>query len=391
MPLMTKQPKGTAAAAAPASRKWGDPGVSERFKVLEGTTSVLPNTPQIQLSDAGILSELQHHIFASNLTITPGTSTAVLDKYGPYPLINQYQFVAGSNTPLVSLSGVMLGMLQVLEYPGRSWEANSDPVSVENTITNTTDFFNAPATGSAVPFRFWVRIPLALPWVGMPGGAVGHVILQNKRITNIIKPSFNVSGAAAPYGLYSAVGAGAGNGAYDVTGVGTATATPSMDTWKTLHTVPDSAAELPVFGFTRYIQEIINPYSGTSFTYNVEPGGVLLRALFHFFDASAGGGMATANLSTITYQYGTNKQLDVFTPYRNIHDQMEIYGRTLPQGTFAFDYYTQKRNLTDAKSTENTANVQVVATFAPTYSVPANSQVRILLDKVFVAQNYLAH
>ena len=86
-----------------------------------------------------------------------------------------------------------------------------------------------------------------------------------------------------------------------------------------------------------------------------------------------------------------NKQLDVFTPYRNIHEQLELYGRTLSQGTFAFDYYTQKRNLTDAKSTENTANVQVVANFASGYSVPANSQVRVLLDKVFVAQNYLAH
>jgi len=388
MPFQTKQKAGTAAAAPAAQRRWGDPGVSERFKVLETTVGVIPNAPQIALSQAGILSELQHHVFATNLTVTHGTGTNAKDVYGPYPLFQQYQFVAGANTPLVSLSGRSLGMLQMIEYPGRSWEADADPVSVEDPLTNTSDFFNHPAATGI--FRFWTRVPLALPWIGMPGGAVGHVILQNKRITNVIKPAFNVSGAAAPYGMYSAVGAGANNGAYDVTGNDTVTGTPSMDTWKILHTVPDSAAEMPVFGFTRYIQEIIQPYSGTSFTYNFEPGGVLLRALFHFFDATAQGGMATANLSSITYQYGTNKQLDVFTPYRNILDQLEIYGRTLPQGTFAFDYYTQKRNLTDAKSTENTANVQVVANFAAGYNVPANSQVVVLLDKLFVAQNYLA-
>lgn len=388
MPFQTKQKAGTAAAAPAAARRWGDPGVSERFKVLESTVPVIPNAPQIPLSQAGILSELQHHIFATNLTVTHGTGTNAKDAYGPYPLLQQYRFVAGANTPLVSISGRMLGMLQMIEYPGRSWEADADPVSVENPLTNTSDFFNHPATTGT--FRFWARVPLALPWVGMPGGAVGHIILQNKRITNNIQAAFNVSGAAAPYGMYSAVGAGVNNGAYDVTGNDTVTGTPSMDTWKILNTVPDSAAEMPVFGFTRYLQEVIQPYSGTSFTYNFEPGGVLLRALFHFFDATAAGGMATSNLSTITYQYGTNKQLDVFTPYRNILDQLELYGRTLPQGTYAFDYYTQKRNLTDAKSTENTANVQVVANFAAGYSVPANSQVVILLDKVFVAQNYLA-
>jgi hypothetical protein len=34
--------------------------------------------------------------------------------------------------------------------------------------------------------------------------------------------------------------------------------------------------------------------------------------------------------------------------------------------------------------------VQVVANFASTYSVPANSQCAIILDKVLAVQNYLA-
>src|SRR5690348_240680 len=144
MPFQTKQKAGTAAAAPAAARRWGDPGVSERFKVLESTTSVIPNAPQIPLSQAGILSELQHHVFATNLTVTHGTGTNAKDAYGPYPLLQQYRFVAGANTPLISISGRMLGMLQMIEYPGRSWEADADPVSVENPLTNTSDFFSHP-------------------------------------------------------------------------------------------------------------------------------------------------------------------------------------------------------------------------------------------------------
>lgn len=146
---------------------------------------------------------------------------------------------------------------------------------------------------------------------------------------------------------------------------------------------------MPLFGFTRYVQEIQQPYSNLSFTYNFEPGGELLRAIFQFQDQTIGGGPPTANFTFITFQYGTNKQLDVYTPFRNIQEQLQMYGRPLTQGTFVFDYYTRNRTLVNTKSTENTSNVQVVATLASGYSVPAGSVVNVLLDKVFVVQNYL--
>jgi hypothetical protein len=226
--------------------------------------------------------------------------------------------------------------------------------------------------------------------MGAPGGHVGYIVLQNKRIANIIQPVFNLSGSSAPYSATQA--SGSGNAAYLG---GTVTAAPIFETWKTLNTVPQNPNNMPLFGFMRYIYEVLQPYSGTSFTYNFEPGGELLRAVFQFLDATAGqsstpAGMATANLSSIAYQYGTNKQMDVFTPYRNIHQQLLDYGRPLPQGCFVFDYYTPWRTLVNTKSTENTANVQVVANFASTYSVPANSQCAIILDKVLAVQNYLA-
>lgn len=394
MPLQSVARKAKSTAQkAPAYKgpRWGDPGVSETFIVQDATIAPNPNLPnqQIIMADAGILSEIQHHYYATNLTVTAGTGTASKDTFaGPYDAINWYQLLAGANTPLFSLSGRGLGWLQVVEYPGRSWEADAVPVGVENSLTNTSDFFNYPASGSNQVYRFWVRVPVALRWVGVPGGAVGHLILQNKRIANIIKPVFNLSGASAPFSLAASA---AGNAPYIVTGNATVTATPSFETWKLLNTVPDSRQKMPLFGFTRYLQEVQVPYSGTSFTYSFEPGGMLLRALVGFYDATAAAGIATTNITNITYQYGTNKQLDVYTPQRNILEQLTLYGRTLPQGVFAFDYYTAKRSLVDAKSTENTANVQIYATFAQSYTPPANSVVNILLDKVFVVQNYLGH
>lgn len=362
---------------------WGQKGISERFYVEDTQLSETPNAQQIILADAGLLSEVQHHHFGT-YTIS-GNPTK--DQFGPYTYLNNYTFRVGASTPLIQLSGRMLGVLQQIEYPDRSWEVAPTPASVENPLQNASDFFNFPsATGT---MRVWTRVPLALKLMGAPGGHVGYIVLQNKRIANVIQPTFNLSGSSSPYSATQATGSG--NAAYLG---GTVAAAPTFETWKTLHTVPSSPQNMPLFGFLRTIYEVLQPYSGTSFTYNFEPGGELLRAVFQFIDNTAGpgsipAGMATANLNQIAYQYGTNKQMDVYTPYRNIHQQLQDYGRPLPQGCFAFDYYTPWRTLVNTKSTENTANVQVVAQFASGYSVPANSQVSIMLDKVLAVQNYL--
>lgn len=386
MPTPSIAPNKAAPAPATAT-KWGQKGISERFYVQDTQMQETPQAQQLILADAGLLSEVQHHHYGT-YTLTPGTGSITKDAFGPYTAINNYTFRVGANTPLVQLSGRMLGILQILEYPDRSFEANSTPASAENPLTNSSDFYNYPAATGTM--RFWVRVPLALKLMGAPGGHVGYIVLQNKRIANVIQPVFNLSGAASPFNASQS--SGAGNAAYTITGNATVTAAPTFETWKTLNTVPARAENMPLFGFTRYISEVIQPYSGSSFTYNFEPGGELLRAVFQFLDGNSGSpvGMATANLNNISYQYGTNKQMDVFTPYRNINQQLQDYGRVLPQGCFVFDYYTPWRTLVNTKSTENTANVQVVANFSSSYSVPANSQCSVLLDKVFAVQNYLA-
>lgn len=374
----------------PATR-WGQKGISERFFVQDTSLIESPVNQQVILADAGLVSEIQHHHFGT-YTLTPGTGTIVKDVFGIASAINNYTFRVGTNTPLIQLSGRALDTLQTIEYPDRTWQADSIAPSIENILTNTSDFFNYPlATGT---MRNWIRVPLALRLMGAPGGYVGYIVLQNKRIANVVQPVFNLTGAASPY-TASQANTASGQAPYTITGNATVTAAPTFETWKTLHTVPASRNDMPLFGFTRYIYEVLQPYSGSSFTYNFEPGGELLRAVFQFIDGTVGtnstpAGMVTANLSSIAYQYGTNKQMDVETPYRNIHQQLLDYGRTLPQGTFIFDYYTPTRTLVNTKSTENTANVQVVAQFSGSYVVPANSQVAIMLDKVFAVQNYLA-
>lgn len=377
-------PQGAAPKAVPT--KWGQKGISEKFYVQENNTlSESPNAQQVILSDAGILSELQHHHYGT-YTVTHGTGTNAKDTFGPYTYLNNYVLRAGSSTPIISLSGRALGILQIIEYPDRSWEANATGGSVENPLTNASDYFNYPAATGTM--RSWLRIPVALKIQGAPGGHVGYMVLQNKRVQNVIQAAFNLTGTSSPWNAASTV---AGNAAYIVSGNDTVTAAPLFETWKTLNTIPASGADMPLFGFTRYISEVLMPYSGSSFTYNFEPGGELLRATFQFLDGNSGQptGMATSNLNYISYQYGTNKQVDVYTPYRNIHQQLLDYGRVLPQGTFVFDYYTPSRSLVNTKSTENTANVQVVASFSSGYSVPANSQVSVMTDKVFAVQNYL--
>lgn len=365
---------------------WGSRGVTERFYVQDSsfTATSIQNTTTFQ--EAGILSELQLHFYGTFTANGP----AVRDIFGPYSVYNTVGYKASGNTLIVSVSHKGLNLMNIIEYPGLSWESNPVDASVQNPLTFASDMFQYPSlsgSGTAL-MRNWTHIPLALKLFGVPGGSVGYSVLQNKRIGNFLQTSFN---ATSTNSWVSSVGGG--NAPY-VSSSSTVTASPTVEIWKTLNTVPTSPSNMPLMGYTRYWQEYIQPYSGTSFTYNFEPGGDLLTAAFWFVDATAGesstpSGMASANLSNIAYQYGTNKQMDVYTSYRNIHQALQDYQRPLPQGCFVFDYYTPWRTLANVKSTENTANPQVLANLTPGYSVPANSQVYVLLDKLFGIQNYI--
>lgn len=386
----TVAPSAPSSAAGKQGRalNWGDRGVTERMIVQDAQDNVTPRGTRIRLEESGILEELQHHFFATNLTITPGTGAATKDNFGPYDLVGSnpgsYAITAGSNTPLVSLSGPTMGLLDIVEYPDRSFEANAVPASVLAPEPDVTSAFSYPsATGT---LRYWARIPIALKWLGMPGGSVGYLILQNKRISNVLTMTYNVSGASAPF---SVGGSGALQAPYDLTGPATATASPVVENWKVLWTVPSARSRMPVFGFTRYLQEVIVPYSGTTFKYLFEPGGLLLRAFPWFLDG--GTTPATdAQIGQIIFSYGTNRQIEIWTPFRQRLFQLGAYGRQLPQGCFALDWYTERRNVVMAKSTENTANVQIQALMASGYTPSANSVVRILLDKIYVVQNRLS-
>lgn len=380
---------GTAVAPTPTQApqkgrqlRWGDRGVSERMIVQDAQDNVTPRNTRIRLEETGILEELQHHVYGA-VTATPGTGTVVKDPNGPMSIIQQYALTAGANTPLISLTNIGLALLQQVEWSDRSFQANATPADVQLPEPDLTSVFNHPTASATL--RFWAKIPVALKWLGMPGGSVGYLILQNKRISNVFTAQYGVSGAAAPYTLSGSALAAP----YQVTGPATITGSPVIETWKTLHTVPNARSKMPVFGFTRYISEVVVPYSGTTFKYLFEPGGLLLRAFPVFLDGGATP-VTDAQLSQVIFSYGTNRQVEIWTTYRNRLQQLQDYGRQLPQGAFAFDWYTQRRTAVSAKSTENTANIQLQATMASVYTPAANSVVHILLDKVYVVQNRLS-
>ena len=199
MPSPTTNAPATAAKKAPATR-WGQKGISERFYVQDTQLSETPNAQQLILADAGLLSEIQHHHYGT-YTISGSPSK---DAFGPYTYMNNYTFRVGASTPLVQLSGRSLGILQTLEYPDRSWETGATPASVENPLTNASDYFNFPTTTGTM--RVWTRVPLALKMMGAPGGYVGYIVLQNKRIANVVQPVFNLSGAIFALLCYPGVG-----------------------------------------------------------------------------------------------------------------------------------------------------------------------------------------
>lgn len=377
---------GAAPAAAPASngalpgaKPWGAPGVAERYHLADDNLAIAPSGPggtSLTLRPAGILTEIWLHANA-NVTVTHGTGTNQKDVYGYSGL---YQSISAKTSPTlatIAASGHMLALLQFMENPLHSFETNADPETVINPLTNASDGFNYPATTGV--FRTWQQLPIAIRLAGVPGGIAGPLILQNKRVTNSLSFVFGVTGAAAPFSWASA--AGFGNAPYNVTGNDTVTGSGVIEPWKTLYTVPDDLRSFPVLGLMRQISEVVKGYSGSSFNYDFEPGGGVLRFLAQVEDATVKGGIATANVAALIFRYGLAHTTYNESPFFNIRRQRELYGSDLGQGVYAHDFYTQSRSLRDVQAAENLAAMQYHIDFASTYVAPANSQVRLLIDK----------
>lgn len=378
-------PAGQQAPVAPKTR-WGQPGISELYMMQDKAIAIQPNQQSQTLKDAGILPELRLH-YNGTVTVTHNTGTNGKDVYGPYSAIQRIDYVTSPSLFTQGMSGHMLGVLQRAEYPNQTWEAQGTASTVMNPLANTSDFFNYPASGTNAILRFWAFLPIAIRLAGFPGGIVGPVVLQNKQVSNSVQVTFGLGagGVSGAWNFASSTGFGAAP--YNVTGNDTVVGQGNLELWKTLYSVPTLQSDLPIMGFVRVLQESLKGYSGSQFSYEFEPGGGVLRFIAQIEDNSAGGGITTTNVSSLQFQYGiAHKSYDI-TPHQNIVQQLNLYNTVLGQGVYVFDFYTQSRSLRDVQSAENNAAMEFIANFAPTYAPPANSQVRMLIDKIVVVQN----
>ena len=378
-----KTDAGSNGSSMPGAKPWGAPGVAERYHLADDSITIAPSGPggtNATLKPAGILTEVWLHANAS-VTNTHGTGTNAADVYRYSSLYQSVSMKTSPTLATIAADGHMLTLLQFIEQPNGNYEQSSDPDTSINPLTNASDGFNFPTTfgGAAAVFRFWLQLPIAIRLAGVPGGIAGPLILQNKRVTNSINIVFGVTGAASPWSFAST--AGFGNAPYNVTGNDTSLGTGVIEPWKTLYTVPDDLRSFPVLGLMRQISEIVQPYAGSGFNYNFEPGGGVLRMLVQVEDATAKGGVATLNVNDLIFRYGLAHTTYNETPFFNIRRQRELYGSVLGQGVYSMDFYTQSRSLRDVQAAENLAAMQFHIDFASTYNPPANSQVRLLIDK----------
>lgn len=373
------------AAAAPAkpkapTRRWGMPGVSEREYLQDTTIAVTPNETPIPIQSTGILASILHRINGT-ATVTLGGGTAVRDNYGPYNLLDFYQVTAGGNTPIVSTYGEDLNTVGIIENTGRSLEAVATTASVVGPVA-ASDYFNVPTSTGTL--QFWLYVPIALPLVGAPGGAVGYLIPQNRRVTNILKPRFSATGAASPFTIQSLT---ANIQPYLVTGAATVTFAGNFETWKELYTVPNQESMMPLPGYTRQIMTVLPTLTSAGLTYDLPAGGTLLRAFARFLDSSTNVGFVSTAFNNIVFQYGATQIVDNITYARNEAEALLLYGRTLPQGVVFWDYYTRGRSFREAKSMESSANPQFVVSFASGFTPGASSICALTTDKIYIVRN----
>lgn len=361
------------------AKPWGAPGVAERYHLADDNITIAPSGPggtNATLKPAGILTEVWLHC-NGNVTVTHGTGTNAQDVYGYSGIYQSLGMKTSPTLATIAASGHMLALLMFLENPGNSFEQSATHDTVINPLTNASDGFSYPAVTGV--FRNWMQLPIAIKLAGVPGGIAGPLILQNKRVTNTINFVFGVTGAASPFSFASA--AGFGNAPYNVTGNDTVTGTGVIEPWKTLYTVPDDLRSFPVLGLMRQISEVLKPYSGSGVSYDFEPGGGVLRCIVQVEDATVKGGIATANMQDIIFRYGLAHTTYNESPFFNIRRQREVTTDVLGQGVYLLDFYTQSRSLRDVQAAENLAAMQLHLDFASTYVAPANSQIRLLIDK----------
>ena len=365
--------------AGPGAKPWGAPGVAERYHLADDTITIAPSGPggtNATLKPAGILTDVWLHCNA-NVTLTHGTGTNALDVYGYSGIYQSLGMKTSPTLATIAASGHMLALLMFLEDAGNSYEQSATHDTVINPLTNASDGFNYQLATSV--FRNWMKLPIAIRLAGVPGGIAGPLVLQNKRVTNTINFVFGVTGAASPFSFAST--SGFGNAPYNVTGNDTITGTGVIEPWKILYTVPDDLRSFPVLGLMRQISEVIKGYSGSGFSYDFEPGGGVLRVIAQVEDATVKGGIATANIQDIIFRYGLAHTTYNESPFFNIRRQREVATDVLGQGVYLLDFYTQSRSLRDVQAAENLAAMQFHLDFASTYVAPANSQVRLLIDK----------
>jgi hypothetical protein len=357
---------------------WGDPAVTRLRRQADQSISYATgvNTPQT-LQHVGLLKRLRL-ITSLNITNVLNGGTSVQDTQGPWNLFSNLLIRVSGLDLLYQVSGWGLYLINLVN--GFQFAPNSSGVATVNTAnqqTLGTSVFTYPVAGAIGPatLLFALDLPFTAPLLGFED--LGLWLIQNETVNMEVVPTYANLGGATNL-----------NQPYVLTGAATATVNSGATAlWREFYGVPQRQEDMPPLGYVHQWEEQFNAITGSQVDIDHQRGGVLLRLLYQIDDADTVGngsnvlgGITNANVTSIEFKYDAND-----TPFDEdvtsiLARQRELYGRDLPQGSFAHDFFSQTKTMQDSYNTENYINIKTRFRFAK--SLIAGSRIRTIRERL---------
>lgn len=357
---------------------WGDPAVTRLRRQADQSINyaVGVNTPQT-LQHVGLLKRLRL-INSLNITNVLNGGTCVQDVQGPWNLFANLLIRVSGLDLLYQVSGWGLYLINLVT--NYQYAPNSSGIATANTANQqetATDIFSYPAAGAqaAQTLLFNLDLPFTAPMLGFED--LGLWLIQNETVNMEVVPTY------AALGSLTAL-----NSPYLLTGAATATVNSgSTAIWREFYGVPAQAADMPPLGYVHQWEEQFTAITGSQVDIDHQRGGVLLRLVYQIDDAdSTGGGnnvlagITAANVSGIEFKYDANDTPFDQSAQALLAGQRERYGRDLPQGAYAHDFFSDTKTLQDTYNTENYINIKTRFRFAK--ALIAGSRIRTIRERL---------
>lgn len=316
--------------------------VTRLLRLANSTTGWQSNsqTP-IQIVQAGYVRDLFVYMTGSLATTT---TPIVIDPWGPWGLIGNFQVNSNVQAGIINLSGIAVNwvddVIMGLEHMGNT--VDTSLVSPQGNAA-LTSLYNVVLTATTNPLTLPYFIPLAQK-INTLDGYVGIWDLQDPSIQMTLLYTPATPTVASPFSVVEGTTAD-GSGRFTQAANTSLLSTPTMLVTRIMYDPPVDPAEDPDFGYVHsYYEETWNTGLAGSKVLNwraLANSGYITKLIFGVFDSNGPAGVADSLCGAtnfINFTVGNNAPVVVETVQESRFRQSFELGHQLTQGVHYIDF-----------------------------------------------------